>query len=57
MHRTALLTLLTALLAAGSLAGCGQTGPLYLPDRSAEPVPQASPAAPERSEDSHRKIH
>jgi len=57
MHRTVLLPILTALVAASLLAGCGQTGPLYLPDRSAEPVPQTNPMAPERSEDTHRKIH
>jgi predicted small lipoprotein YifL len=61
MHRTATLSIVTALLAAALLAGCGQTGSLYLPDRTAEPIstpdttPDSAPA--DRSEDTHRKIH
>jgi predicted small lipoprotein YifL len=61
MHRTATLSIFTALLAAALLAGCGQTGSLYLPDRTAEPIstPNTTPdtATADRSEDTHRKIH
>jgi len=61
MHRTATLSIFTVLLAAAMLAGCGQTGSLYLPDRTAEPVPAPDmapdTATADRSEDTHRKIH
>jgi len=57
MHRTATLSIFTALLAAALLAGCGQTGSLYLPDRNAEPVTAPDTAPADRSEDTHRKIH
>ena len=44
MHPRA-LRILALLALAGATAGCGQKGPLYLPDRTRSSVP-AQPAAP-----------
>lgn len=57
-----LLRLGVAAALAALLAGCGQTGALYLPDHGNEPVAAdgaapTPPAQPARSDDTHRKIH
>ncbi len=48
---TTAAALAVAALAATTLPGCGQTGPLYLPDEGGEvvtrPAPTATPAPPE----------
>jgi predicted small lipoprotein YifL len=41
-----LATALLAAAAAGALSGCGQKGPLYLPDKSGAVVTSAPPATP-----------
>jgi predicted small lipoprotein YifL len=43
MHSATLRITLLLLLAA---AGCGQKGPLYLPDKTRAPVPASSSATP-----------
>lgn len=42
--------ILITLLATGLLAGCGQKGPLYLPETAAAPARDASPAAARASQ-------
>ena len=49
MRPGASIALLAALLAA-SVAGCGQTGPLALPE-SARPIEPATPAQPDETDD------
>jgi len=46
------LTLLLSLLMSPLLAGCGQRGPLYLPD---EPPPASAPAAASSPQDTLEK--
>jgi predicted small lipoprotein YifL len=41
---------LAVLLLAAAVAGCGQTGPLVLPD-SAQPIEPAAEAEPEQADD------
>jgi predicted small lipoprotein YifL len=43
--------MLLSILSAGALAGCGQKGPLYLPDKASEIVtrPAQTPPPPENS--------
>ena len=52
MKPRASVALLGALLAA-TVAGCGQTGPLALPE-SARPIERATPAQPDETDDERR---
>jgi predicted small lipoprotein YifL len=49
MTRRGRVAVLAATLLAAVVSGCGQTGPLVLPD-SAQPVEPAAGAAPEQAE-------
>jgi predicted small lipoprotein YifL len=50
MTRRGHVAVVAAVLLAAAAAGCGQTGPLVLPD-SAQPVEPAAGAEPEQQDD------
>ncbi|MGI4721064.1 MAG: LPS translocon maturation chaperone LptM [Janthinobacterium lividum] len=43
--KSSIALLCGAVLVAGALSGCGQTGPLYMPTPPAKPAPGATAAA------------